>query len=122
FQQILADECCVPARAAGSENDPVDSAKLLRREIEAAEFGGGVGIVEPAPHRIFKSLRLLEDFLEHVVLKASQFYVALFDLQIVDEMVDPAMIALADLQRICRDEGDLMVGQIDDLVGPAGKR
>ena len=34
-------------------------------------------------------------------------------------VVDPAVLAMRDFERIGRDEGDLMVGQIDNLVGIA---
>ncbi len=37
FDQVLADQGRVPACAAGGEHDAVDAAKLLRREVQAAE-------------------------------------------------------------------------------------
>src|SRR5262249_1162248 len=65
--------------------------------------------------------RLLEDFLEHVVLKAAELDVAFFDLQIMDEMIDPTMIAMRHLQGVGGDQRDLVISEIDDLVGPAGQ-
>ena len=37
LDQVLADQGRVPAGAAGGEDDAVDPAQLLRREVQAAE-------------------------------------------------------------------------------------
>ena len=67
LEEVLADEPGVVARAAGGHDDAVDLAELLRREVQAAEVGGAVGLVEPAAHRRRERLGLLVDLLEHVV-------------------------------------------------------
>ena len=38
-------------------------------EVQAAEVGGGVGVVEPAAQGVLQRLGLLVDLLEHVVLE-----------------------------------------------------
>jgi len=112
----------MPACAAGGEDNSIDGAKLLRREIQAAELRAAVLIVQPAAHSVFQSLRLLKNLLEHVVRKAAQLDIRLIDRQIVHQMVDAAVLSVRDLERICRDEGNLVIGQIDDLVSPPGER
>ena len=76
---------------------------------------------KPAAHRVFQRFGLLENLLEHVVRKAAQIDVGFLDRQVVHQMLDAAMVAMRDFQRIGGDHGDLMIGQIDDLVGPAGR-
>ena len=83
FDQVLADHRRVPARAAGGEHDAVDRPQLLRREIQAAEHGGGLVAVEPAAHRGHDRFRLLEDFLEHVVRKAAQLDLRRVDVELL---------------------------------------
>ena len=67
LDQVFADQRRVPARAAGGEDDAVDAPQLLRRQVQAAEHGRRLVVVEPAAQRVLDRLRLLEDFLEHVV-------------------------------------------------------
>ena len=45
-------------------------------EVQAAEVGGGVGVVEPAAHGVLERLGLLVDLLEHVVLEVALVGVA----------------------------------------------
>ena len=99
------------------------AAKLLRREVQAAELGGGVLVVQAAAHRVFERFGLLEDLLEHVVRKAAQLDVGRFDRQVVDAgaRCGPCSRCVTS-QRVGGDQGDLMIGQIDDLVGAAGQR
>ena len=53
-------------------------------EVQAAEVGGGVVVVEPAAHGVFERLGLLEDLLEHVVLEAALVGVARLKIQLVN--------------------------------------
>ena len=69
LDEVLTDECGVPACAAGGEHDPVNVSELLGGEVESAEPGGRLVFIESAPHRVFDGLRLLEDLLEHVVFE-----------------------------------------------------
>ena len=45
-------------------------------EVQAAEVGGRVGVVEPAAHGVLERFGLLVDLLEHVVLEAALVGVA----------------------------------------------
>ena len=83
LEQVFADQPRVVARAAGGHDDAVDLAQLLRREVQAAEVGGGVVVVEPAAHRVGERLGLLVNLLEHVVRE-----VALVRVAVAEEMRD----------------------------------
>ena len=63
FNEIFADQSRVPARAAAREHNAVDATKLLRSQIQAAEFGGRLVFIQAAAHRAFDRLWLLEDLL-----------------------------------------------------------
>src|SRR5262249_53577230 len=111
----------VPACTAGGQDDPVDAAKLLRREIETAEFGRAVLLVQAAAHRVFDRLWLLVNLLEHVMRKAGQLDVSFFDRQVMYQVFDPAVLAVGHIQRVGGDESNLMISQINDLFGVAGE-
>ena len=56
LDQILADQGRVPARAAGGEDDAVDRAQLLRRQVQAAEDGGRFVAIQPAAHGVVAAI------------------------------------------------------------------
>ena len=85
-------------------------------------FAVAASRVEPAAHGVFDRLGLLEDLLEHVVGEAALADVAGLEIQHVDAVVDVALVAVDDPQRVGREHRQLMVGQVDDLVGVAGQR
>ena len=57
FDQVFADHGGVPTGAAGSENQAVHLTQLLRRKIEAAEYGRGLVAIEPAAHGVLRAFR-----------------------------------------------------------------
>ena len=120
---VLAHQGRVPTRAAGGHHEAPHRAELLRREVQAAELGRGRVEVEPAAHGVLDRLGLLEDLLEHVVGVAAQVDVAGLEVERAgrggrrgpeSRWIDP--------QRVGREHGQLVVGQVDDLVGVAGQR
>ena len=67
LNQIFADSCGVQRGAASGENDSADIAQLRRRHVQAAQFCRGFFRVKTAAHRVAHRVRLLKDFLEHVM-------------------------------------------------------
>ena len=118
---VLAHQGRVPTRAAGGHDDAADRAELLRREVQAAELGRGGVAVEPAAHGVLDRLGLLEDLLEHEVREAALGDVAGLEVEHVDAVVDVALVAVDHAQAVGRDHRQLVVGQVDDLVGVAGQ-
>jgi hypothetical protein len=57
----------VQCRAASSENDSPDVAQLRRRHVQSAQLCRGFVRVETPAHRVSNRVRLLKDFLEHVM-------------------------------------------------------
>src|SRR5262249_10545223 len=53
--------------AATGENDAPEIAQLRSRHVQAAQSCGAFLLVETATHRVAHSVRLLTDFLEHVM-------------------------------------------------------
>ncbi len=96
-------------------------AKLLGRVVEAAELGGGGVAIEPAAHDVFDRFGLLEDLLEHKVLEAALGDVAGLEIEHVNAVVDLPLIAVNHAEAVGGDDGQLVVGQVDDLVGIAGQ-
>ena len=93
-------------------------------EVQAAEVGGGVGVVEPAAHRVGERLRLLVDLLEHVVRE-----VALVGVAVAEEVGDVVDGGTSTVSKswlrmtpvVSVELADLPVVQVDDLVGVAGE-
>src|SRR5439155_5993477 len=54
LEQVLAHQRRVVAGAARRQDDPLGAAQLLRVEVEAAEVGGGVGVVEAAAQGVLQ--------------------------------------------------------------------
>src|SRR4029453_15191802 len=67
LEQVLTHEPGVVAGATGREDDLVGLPELADVEVESAEVGGGVRLVQPAAHGGPDGLRLLVNLLEHVV-------------------------------------------------------
>ena len=57
---------CMGGAAAG-QDDTTDLAQLRRRHVQAAELGRAFFAAEPTAHRVANGVRLLKDFLEHVM-------------------------------------------------------
>ena len=103
LEQVLADQGRVVAGAAGGQDDALGPAQLLRVEVQAAEVGGGVGLVEPAAQGVLQRLGLLVDLLEHVVLEDALVGVAGIPVELVNvgRHFDP--LAIEDLITVRRD-------------------
>ena len=67
-------------------------------------------------------LRLLEDLLEHVVRIVAQLDLVALGLEQLHVVVDVPVVAVHDANRPVGDHGDLVVGEVDDLVGVADQR
>ena len=118
---ILAHQRRVPACAAGRHHEPPHRAKLLRREIQAAELGRRRVEIQPPAQGVLDRFGLLEDFLEHVVVVAAGVDIARLQLQRLDPRIDVARVAVANPHLLRGEHGQLVVCQIDDLVGVAGQ-
>ena len=97
-------------------------AKLLRREVEAAELRRRGVAIEPPTHDVFDRLGLLEDLLEHEMLEAALGDVAGLKIEHVNAVVHVSLVAMDHPQAVRRDDRQLVVGQVDDLVGITGQR
>ena len=122
FQQVFTDQSRVPARAAGCQHDAVHAAQVLRVEVQAAELGGRFFLVQPSAEGVFDGLGLLEDFLEHVMLKSAAVGVADDRFEDMDRRGQRARIAVREFQPRRLEDDDFMVRQIGDLVGVAHER
>src|SRR5882724_12589652 len=67
LNQIFADSCGMQCSAASGENDSPDIAQLRRPHVQSAELCRGFFRVETPAHRVANRVRLLKDFLEHVM-------------------------------------------------------
>ena len=65
---------------------------------------------------------LLKDFLEHVVWVAGDLGLTRIDDHVLHIVSDVAFVAVANVEAIGGDDGELVLLQIDDLVGAAGER
>ena len=112
----------MPTGAAGGHDDAIHGAPLAGRDVEPAELGRGGVPVEPSPHGVFDRFGLLEDLLQHEVLETALGHVAGLKIQYVNAVVDVALVAMDHPQTVRGDDGQLVLGQVDDLVGIAGQR
>ena len=76
----------------------------------------------PAAHGVAQRLGLLEDLLEHEMVIAAQIDVARLQFERLHAVMDFALVAMDDAQRVGRNNRNLMLGQINDLVGVADQR
>ena len=76
------------AGAARRQDDALGLAQLLRIEVEAAEVGGALGIVEPAAQGVLQRFGLLVDLLEHVVLEDALVGVGGVPVDVLDRRLD----------------------------------
>ena len=67
LDEIFAHQRRVPARAAGGDDQAVNPAQFGRRQVQAAEAGGGAFLIHATAQGVFDGARLLENFLEHEV-------------------------------------------------------
>ena len=91
-------------------------------EVQAAEVGRGVGVVEPAAHGVLQRLGLLVDLLEHVVLEVALVGVA----GVPVDGVDVGRRRGAGRRRGCASSSGVSTHiwwslQVDHLVGVAGQ-
>ncbi len=122
FQQVFADKPRVPARAAGREHDPVHPPQILRIEVQAAELGRGLILIEAAPHSVFDGLRLLEDLLEHVMLEAAAVRVAEIFFEEINRRRMRPRVAMRQLHPLRLERDDLVIGEIGDLLRKTDER
>ena len=122
FQQVLAHQSRVPARAAGGQHDPVDSAQLLGRQVETTNDGRGFVVIDAAAKSVLDRLRLLEDFLQHVMFEVAEFDVGRHLIQRLDGGIHVAGRPMVDVQAFRLQDGNLVVGQIDDVLRVADQR
>ena len=89
-------------------------------EVQAAEVGGGVGVVEPAAHGVLERLGLLVNLLEHVVLEVALVGVAGVPVDVRGRWRRRASRScVEDVPVVRRQHAQLVVLQVDDLVGVA---
>ena len=117
LDQVLADQCSMPARAAGGEDDAPDTAQAGGREIQAAQDGSGFGAVETAAAGVSHGDGLLMDFLAHVVLERAQFGGVGGPVDAVDARGDWPALPVADLEAVGGEAHDLAILQERNLGG-----
>src|ERR1044071_416847 len=67
LDQIFTDPSGMKSRATSCQDDTTDVAKLRRRHIQAAQLCGAFVRVEATAHCVSHGVRLLKNFLEHVM-------------------------------------------------------
>ena len=122
FDQVLAHQRGVPAGAAGGQQDPIDAAHVLGRQVQAAEHGRRIVRVQPAAHRVGQRLGLFENLLQHVVRKIADAEVGFGGLELMDVRANASLFAVAHPQPVGGDDRQLVIGQVDDLVRHADQR
>ena len=115
FEKVFADESCVPAGSAGCENNSVGSAQLLSGQIQPADHCGAFAFVETTSKRIFDCLRLLEDFLKHVVLVVAQFDIRRHLFQCLDRGAHVSGRAMFNVQFARLQDGHFVVRERDNF-------
>ncbi len=117
FQQILAYQSGVPACSARGQHDAVDLSQMLRVDIQSAELGGRRVVVDPAPHAVFESFRLLEDFFQHVVIVAAQIEIVGNLIEYVYGRLLFSGIAMVKFETFRTHDSEFVVGEVNNFVG-----
>src|SRR5712692_4306332 len=104
---------------AGGQDESLGPAQLLRVEIESAEMGAGVGIVEPASHGVQERVGLLINLFEHVMLKFALVAVPDIPIDLVDAGFNPSLLAVEDVPVVRSKHTHLVVFQIHYALGVA---
>ena len=107
------------ARAAGREDDAFGPAELLGVEIEAAEVGAAIAVVEPAAHGVFQRFGLLVDLLEHVMLVLAFVGIARIPVDLLNDRLDTDAMLIDNVPVVRSEHAHLTVAQVDDLLGVA---
>ena len=105
--------------------------QLGRRQVQAAEFGGGAFLVHAPAQGVFHGARLLENFLEHEVRIFAAHGVFLAEFQIADLDVGGVGAEIQNIETLGRDGGHVVIVEINDFfrvrgsdegVGVAGQK
>ncbi len=91
-------------------------------EVETAELRGGFVVIQPPAHRVFNRLGLLEDLLEHVVLEVTFVDVSHLMIERADGRRELTGVAVMQIDARLRDDGNLVIGHVHDLIGVTDKR
>ena len=122
LEQVLADQRRVVARAARRHHDPLGLAQPLHVEVEAAEVGRAVGLVQPAAQGVLQRLGLFVDLLEHEMVEAARVLFLGRRFQHRGRPASPSRRGwVEDAPVVRRQHAQLMVVQIDHLLGEAGE-
>ena len=122
FQQVLAHEGGVVAGAARRQDDALHLAQPARVDVEAAEVGGRVGLVEPAAQGVLDRLGLLVDLLEHVVFVDAPVRLGGLGFDRVQGRGDALAVVVEHVPVVGGQDGQLVVLHVNDLVGLADQR
>src|SRR5262245_59720616 len=107
------------ARAAGGENQPFGTPKLLRVQIQTAEVRTRVIVDQAAAHSVFQRLGLLVDLLEHVVLEGALVGFASVEVDIFNTRFDLRAVGIQYLVFILGQHANLAILQEDGAFGVA---
>ena len=85
--------------------------------FEAAELGRAFLRAEPAAHRVAHGVRLLKDFLEHVVRVIAFLDVGVGEFDLAHFVTARFARERADLEFVALDRGDVEVVQVNRVAG-----
>ncbi len=122
FDHVFAGERGVPAGAACIDEDSVHRAEFGCGHVEAAEVGGGFLLVESSAQCVLEGARLLEDLLEHVVGVSALLGLFRLEVQFADAVGGGSSISPLDLETVAEHGDDIVVIQVDDLLGVSDYR
>ena len=100
LNQVFADQSCVQRGSTAGENDPGDVAKLGRGHVQSTKLSRTFFSVETAAHGITDRVRLLEDFLQHVVRELASVHVLRTEFHPADLVITGVASDRADLEGV----------------------
>ena len=109
-------------RSAASKDDALQLAELFVRAMEACESGSGFLGNQSSLHGFAQSVRLLMDFLEHVVGKKPFSCGARLHLDFSELRRSCRAARYGDqMEGLAIKRGDVLILQVDDILHPAIK-
>ena len=99
------------------DDDAVDLAQLLRRHVQPAQPRAGVVHAQPSAQRVAHRVRLLEDFLEHVMRVIAELHVVAREIHL-RHLVTAADGAFqrADFKAVALQHGHVVILQVNGFL------
>ena len=98
------------------DDEPLDLAHLLERQVQAAEVGEALLGVEAAAHRVPHRVRLLEDLLQHEVVVAALLDLGEVPVDFVNRLVDAFVRDRRGVEAVGRQHRHLAVVEVHHLA------